>query len=52
MAITPVSKEAIAVLAVCEETKKNFGITSEYLKNLGITGSEKLKTWYENFRNN
>ena len=27
MAITPVSKEAIAVLAVCEETKKSFGIT-------------------------
>ena len=27
MAITPVSKEAFAVLAVCEETKKTFGIT-------------------------
>jgi len=27
MAITPVSKEAFAVLAACEETKKSFGIT-------------------------
>lgn len=27
MAITPISKEAFAILAICEETKKPFGIT-------------------------
>ena len=27
MDITPISKEAFAVLAECEETKKPFGIT-------------------------
>jgi len=27
MAITPVSKETFAVLSICEETKKPFGIT-------------------------
>lgn len=27
MAITPITKEAFAVLAMCEETKKPFGIT-------------------------
>ena len=35
-----------------EALKKNFKITGEYLKQLGITGTDKLKTWYENFRDN
>ena len=33
-----------------EIVKEKFGVTTEYLKKLGITGSEKLKNWYENFR--
>ena len=34
-----------------EILKKNFSITGDYLKNLGITGSDKLKDWYENWKN-
>lgn len=33
-----------------EIMKKNFSITGELLKDLGITGTEKLKDWYENWR--
>ncbi len=33
-----------------ETLKKNFSITGEYLKKLGITGTDKLKNWYENWR--
>lgn len=33
-----------------EALKKSFSITGEYLKNLGITGTDKLKDWYENWR--
>ncbi len=35
-----------------EALKNSFGITGEYLKNLGLTGKDKIKNWYENFRDN
>ncbi len=35
-----------------ETLKENLSITGDYLKQLGITGTDKLKNWYENFRNN
>lgn len=33
-----------------ESLKDSFGLTYEFLKNLGIEGFDKLKEWYENFR--
>ena len=53
MAITPVSKKAFAVLAVCEETKMSFGITVDPQgKNLKFVWAFKIdreKAHRENF---
>ena len=33
-----------------ESLKENFGITYDYLKEYGIKGIDKIKEWYESFR--
>ena len=35
-----------------ESLKESFGLTFEFLKDLGIEGYSKIQDWYENFREN